>query len=151
MDREIIFRSQSVDDTLAIGENFAREELHPGSLVVLRGELGAGKTQFTKGIARWCGLDVDDVGSPTYSLVNEFDVRINGSSVKLFHLDCYRFEKPSELLELGVEEYLYPKQNMSVIEWPERIESFLPKGRIEVIFETLSPNERKISIHIPSK
>lgn len=143
MDQEII--SRNADETAALGEQFAKENLSAGSLAVLRGELGAGKTQFTKGIGKFFGIDADDISSPTYTLVNEFDVA-SGEITKVFHLDCYRFEKPEELLELGVEEYLYPKHGVTIIEWPERIEAYLPEKRIEVVIEVLSPNERRIAI-----
>lgn len=123
------------------------ETLSSGDVVVLRGELGAGKTQFAKGIARGFWLDEEEIASPTYALVNEYDIKMNdGSDGKLYHLDCYRFEKPEELLELGVEEYLYPKQAISIIEWPERIEQYLPEHYIEVHIEELVPMGRKISI-----
>jgi tRNA threonylcarbamoyladenosine biosynthesis protein TsaE len=143
MDQEMI--SRNADETVSLGEQFAQEHLSSGSLVVLRGELGAGKTQFTKGIGKFFGIDADEISSPTYTLVNEFDVA-SGTITKMFHLDCYRFEKPEELLELGVEEYLYPKHGVTIIEWPERIESYLPERRIEVVIEVLSLNERKIAI-----
>ena len=143
MDQEVI--SHSVEETLDIAEEFAKKNLLPGSVVVLRGELGAGKTQFTKGIARSFGLLDEEISSPTYALVNEY--HISSSIVeRLYHLDCYRFVKPEELLELGVEEYLYPKRAVTIIEWPERIESFLPGGRIEVAIETIAPTQRRIII-----
>src|SRR5437899_1674697 len=129
MDREVI--SGSSQETVRSGEEFAKTMLSSGSLVILRGELGAGKTQFAKGIARYFGLREDDISSPTYALVNEYDISLFGSTGKLFHLDCFRFEKPEELIELGIEEYLYPHHAVTIIEWPERIEAFLPEKRIE--------------------
>src|SRR5258706_11545438 len=141
MDQEII--SRSAEETISIGAQFAEDHLHSGSLVVLRGELGAGKTQFAKGIAKYFGLPEEEISSPTYTLVNEYDIS-SGGIEKFFHLDCYRFEKPEELIELGVEEYLYPKHAVTIIEWPERIEGYLPENRIEVMIEILNPNERKI-------
>ncbi|MDP4220261.1 MAG: tRNA (adenosine(37)-N6)-threonylcarbamoyltransferase complex ATPase subunit type 1 TsaE [Bacteroidota bacterium] len=143
MDQEVISRSAA--ETVALGKEFAAE-LHSGSLVLLRGELGAGKTQFTKGIAEYFGLHDHEISSPTYALVNEYDLSSSGSISKLYHLDCYRFEKPEELIELGAREYLYPTHGITVIEWPERIEAYLPKKRIEVMIEILSQNVRKISL-----
>ncbi|MEP7236176.1 MAG: tRNA (adenosine(37)-N6)-threonylcarbamoyltransferase complex ATPase subunit type 1 TsaE, partial [Ignavibacteriota bacterium] len=142
MDKEVITRSP--EETLAFGRAIAKDILRTGSLVLLRGELGAGKTQLSKGIAEYFGLLGEEIASPTYSLVNEYEVT-SGDTLYLYHLDCYRFEKPEELIELGVEEYLYPKNAITIIEWPERIETYLPKKRIEVIFEVISPNERRIS------
>ena len=143
MDKEII--SRSAEETVALGEQFAKDYLSDGSLVVLRGELGAGKTQFTKGIGKFFGINEDEISSPTYTLVSEYDV-LYGNISKMFHLDCYRFDKPEELIELGVEEYLYPKHAVTIIEWPERIEAYLPTERIEVVIEVVNQNERKIEI-----
>jgi tRNA threonylcarbamoyladenosine biosynthesis protein TsaE len=144
MDQEVI--SHSVEKTLQIAETFAKKNLHPGSVVVLRGELGAGKTQFAKGIAQSFGLRDEEISSPTYALVNEYEISAGGIE-RLYHLDCYRFEKPEELIELGIEEYLYPKHAITIIEWPERIESFLPKLRIEISIESMGATQRKIIIH----
>ncbi len=145
MDKEI--NSASAEETVSLGEKFAGENLSAGSLVVLRGELGAGKTQFTKGIGKYFGISEDEISSPTYNLVSDYD--LTGDITKLYHLDCYRFEKSEELIELGVEEYLYPKHAVTIIEWPERIEAYLPGKRIEVMIEVLSVNERKITIRLP--
>jgi len=148
---EVEYTSRSAEETIAFGKKFAEERLQIGSVVVLCGELGAGKTQFTKGIAQAFGLDEHELSSPTFSLANEYEGRLaNGTTFVFYHLDCYRFEKPEELLELGVEEYLYPKNGICVIEWPERIEEYLPKDRIEIVFTVLSPTERKIIITIHS-
>jgi tRNA threonylcarbamoyladenosine biosynthesis protein TsaE len=143
VDKEII--SQSAEETVLIGEEFAKEFLRPGTVAVLRGELGAGKTQLAKGIARYFGLHEDEIASPTYSLVNEYPLSHDGIG-RLYHLDCYRFENPEELLELGIEEYLYPKHAVTIVEWPERIEEYLPANRIEIHIETLSENIRKIVV-----
>ena len=148
---EVEYISRSAEETIGFGRQFAQEQLQVGSVVVLRGELGAGKTQFTKGIAQAFGLDGQELSSPTFSLANEYEGRLtDGMPFIFYHLDCYRFEKPEELLELGVEEYLYPKNGICVIEWPERIEEYLPKRRTEVVFTVLSPTERKIIINTHS-
>ena len=142
-----LFVSRSPEETISIAEQFAAVYLTIGSVVVLRGELGAGKTQFTKGIARAFGIDEHELSSPTFALANEYPARRSDSDTFTFyHLDCYRFEKPEELLELGVEDYLYPKGGITVVEWPERIEAYLPQGRIEVAFEVRSETERQIVI-----
>ena len=137
----------SAEETVSLGEDFARHELSPGAVVLLVGELGAGKTQFAKGVARAFGLDEDDVLSPTFSLVNEYEVVFpDGMNGYLYHLDCYRFEKPEELLELGVEEYLYPKNAVTLIEWSERIAEYLPEHTFRVVIEERTPESRNISI-----
>jgi tRNA threonylcarbamoyladenosine biosynthesis protein TsaE len=147
MDKEVILASHSAEETVKLGTQFAKDHLRSGSLVLLRGELGAGKTQFAKGIAEFFELRENEISSPTYALVNEYELSVNGIE-KLYHLDCYRFEKPEELIELGVEEYLYPQHAVTIIEWPERIEAFLPKMRMEVLIEIIGNNQRKIIIHL---
>jgi tRNA threonylcarbamoyladenosine biosynthesis protein TsaE len=134
-----------------MGRKFAQEYLRTGVVVAIFGDLGAGKTQFSKGIAEACGIEERSITSPTFSLANEYECQLPGTSKEthslLYHLDCYRFEKPEELLELGVEDYLYPEQAATVVEWAERIEQYLPTPRIEVRLQ-LCPevNDRRITI-----
>ena len=143
----ITLLSNSAEETTSFGKDFARESLTNGDVVLLIGELGAGKTHFAKGIAKAFGLDDHDISSPTFSLVNEYPIIFgDGADGSLYHLDCYRFEKPEELLELGVEEYLYPKNAITLIEWPERIAQYLPDHSIRVEIEELSPSSRRITI-----
>ena len=144
---ERLYTSHSAKETIAAGKQFAQDELLIGSLVVLRGELGSGKTQFAKGIAHAFGIQENEISSPTFALANEYPTSFpDGTTFTLYHLDCYRFETPEELLELGVEEYLYPKNGICIIEWPERIEQYLPAVRMEVALKTLSISERSITI-----
>ena len=106
--------SHSPAETEALGANFGRRARR-GLVIALSGELGAGKTQFVKGLAR--GLDFSgQVHSPTFTLVNEY----GGGRLKLFHLDLYRLETREQILLAGIEEYLQP-EGVSVIEWAERI------------------------------
>lgn len=139
-------RSFTPADTVSAGETFAHSYIRPGAVIALRGELGAGKTHFVKGIARALGIDERELTSPTFALAQEYACGVNGQSFTLYHLDCYRFEKPEELLELGVEDYLYPQHAATIIEWPERIERLLPHPRIEVAIHVLSETERRIEI-----
>jgi tRNA threonylcarbamoyladenosine biosynthesis protein TsaE len=142
-----VFTTSSAEETVAFAEKFAKETLAAGDVVLLAGELGAGKTQFAKGVARAFGINDHDVSSPTFSLVNEYDIVLpNDGTGKLFHLDCYRFEKPDELLELGVEEYLYPNHAITLVEWPERIEKFLPEHRFDILIEEITHDSRRIAI-----
>jgi tRNA threonylcarbamoyladenosine biosynthesis protein TsaE len=144
----MIYRSAAEEETIAFGEQFAREELLVGDVVALRGELGAGKTKFTKGIAKALGINDSDVSSPTYALLNEYPaIFADERKGHFYHLDCYRFERDDELLELGVEEYLYPTNAITVIEWPERIEKYLPLARIEIAIEHIADTKRTITIH----
>jgi tRNA threonylcarbamoyladenosine biosynthesis protein TsaE len=134
--------SHSPAETEALGEKFGRAAV-PGLVIALSGDLGAGKTQFVRGVARGLGI-AGRVHSPTFTLVNEY----GGGRMKLFHLDLYRLETPEQLLGAGIEEYLKPA-GVSVIEWAERLEDrgwrmaaekIFARVRIEIIGET----ERKI-------
>ncbi|WP_342397278.1 tRNA (adenosine(37)-N6)-threonylcarbamoyltransferase complex ATPase subunit type 1 TsaE [Candidatus Chlorohelix sp.] len=111
----------------------------PGDIILLAGELGAGKTTLTKGIAE--GLDIKGiVNSPTFTLVNEYQGRI-----ALYHMDCYRLESGRDALDFGVEEYLYG-EGLTVIEWAERIEDILPKETLTVRLSTLNETKRGIRL-----
>ena len=136
--------SLSPRETSLAGLAFGHRVMKPGLVIVVRGELGAGKTHFIKGIA--ASVEIDDrwITSPTYALANEYECMLNGEPFTLYHLDCYRFEKPEELLELGVEDYLYPVNAATVIEWPERIEELIPATALEVELLIVGENDREI-------
>ena len=133
--------SHSPVETEAIGEKIGRAA-ERGIVLALSGDLGAGKTQFVKGLAR--GLRVTArVHSPTFTLVNEY----GGGRLKLFHLDLYRLETPAQILSAGIEEFLSP-DGVAVIEWAERLEDGgwkIEDGKIRnVKIEIVSETERKI-------
>lgn len=131
--------SHSPAETEALGEKFGRAA-ERGLVIALSGDLGAGKTQFVRGVARGLGIG-GRVHSPTFTLVNEY----GGGRMKLFHLDLYRLETAEQIFSAGIEEYLQP-EGVSVVEWAERIYDLrftianLKNVRIEVLGET----ERKI-------
>jgi tRNA threonylcarbamoyladenosine biosynthesis protein TsaE len=133
------FISHSPAETELLGEKLGRAA-QSGFVFALSGELGAGKTQFVKGLARGLGVSAR-VHSPTFTLVNEY----GGGRLKLFHLDLYRLETPEQILSAGVAEFLQP-DGVSVIEWAERIYDLrfaiydLKKIQIEIVSDT----ERKI-------
>jgi tRNA threonylcarbamoyladenosine biosynthesis protein TsaE len=133
------FISHSPAETGSLGEKFGRTA-QSGLIIALSGELGAGKTQFVKGLARGLGISAR-VHSPTFTLVNEYA----GGRLKLFHLDLYRLETPAQIFSAGIEEFLQP-DGVSVIEWAERIANDelrmtdFKKVKIEIIGES----ERKI-------
>ena len=105
--------SHSPAETEAVGEQIGRHA-RSGLVIGLSGELGAGKTQFVKGLARGLGV-AGRVHSPTFTLVNEY----SGGRLKLFHLDLYRLETRDQVLSAGIQEFLQP-DGVSVIEWAER-------------------------------
>jgi tRNA threonylcarbamoyladenosine biosynthesis protein TsaE len=133
------FISHGPAETEALGEKSGRAAGR-GLVIALSGDLGAGKTQFVRGVARGLGIS-SRVHSPTFTLVNEY----GGGRLKLFHLDLYRLETREQILSAGIEEYLSP-DGVAVIEWAERIYDLrftiydLKKVQIEIISET----ERKI-------
>lgn len=134
-----VFFSNSVDKTEEVAEQFGRT-LVGGEVVLLQGEMGAGKTHFTKGIAR--GVQVDDViTSPTFAIHNSYQGRLT-----LNHFDFYRIEDSAEAETLGLDEFFYDKNGVSVIEWSNNIAELLPAKKIVVTIEKVSNYERKIII-----
>ena len=110
----VTFISKSPEETLALGEQWGREA-RPGWLVGLTGDLGAGKTQLVKGIARGLGI-TERVHSPTFALVNEY----RGGRRPLFHLDLYRLETRAQIVSAGLEEYVCALTGVVAVEWVER-------------------------------
>lgn len=117
--------SHSTDETVQLGRTFA-ETLRPGDIVVLTGELGAGKTKFITGVCDSLGVQAH-VGSPTFTLINEYPAGF----CTVVHIDLYRITARRELIELGVEEY-FNGQNICLIEWGERMRELLPPSCIYV-------------------
>jgi tRNA threonylcarbamoyladenosine biosynthesis protein TsaE len=133
------FISHSPAETGALGEAWGRAA-QSGLVIGLSGDLGAGKTQLVKGIARGLGV-AGPVHSPTFTLVNEY----GGGRLRLFHLDLYRLETPRQIVSAGLDEFLQP-DGVTVIEWAERIAECGVRSaewrqvKIEIVNET----ERKI-------
>ena len=135
-----IFESVSAEETEAIGRELARS-LKAGDVVTLTGELGAGKTTLTKGIAKGLGID-GYVKSPSYTLINVYE----SGRLPLNHIDLYRIEGEIDLEGLGLEEYIYA-DGVSVIEWAERLSSdILPEEVIEVTISYIEGDSRRIEI-----
>ena len=108
------FFSHSPAETESLGEEWGRAAQR-GLVIALSGDLGAGKTQLVKGLARGLGIAAR-VHSPTFTLVNEY----GGGRLRLFHLDLYRLETPAQILSAGLEDYLQP-DGVTVVEWAERL------------------------------
>ena len=135
------FTSHSVRDTEAIASQLARS-LRGGECLALHGELGAGKTQFVRGLLAGLDGDPHTVSSPTFVLLNVYDT----GRLKVFHLDAYRVAGSEDFEAIGFAELL-EQNGVVVIEWPERVESILPaSNRIDIAIETLSPHTRRIEI-----
>ena len=123
-------------ETVKLGEEYAKT-LNKGDVVLLNGDLGAGKTAFTKGVAKGLGIE-KEVLSPTYAYMNDYDG-------VLYHYDCYRLSSGEDAEALGLTEYFYAG-GISVIEWSENIYDVLPKNVKKVEITKISENQRKITL-----
>ena len=139
------FKTRSVNGTLAIGENVAELLLPAPRLIVLRGELGAGKTTLVKGIAAALGAaEPEDVTSPTFTLVHEYQ----GRKVRLYHLDLYRLETEKELLTLGLEEIAAEPDALVLVEWGEKFPSIVERADGEIAIEHAGGDERMFFVRV---
>ncbi len=128
----------SREETILLGEKIAKR-CTPGTVIALRGGLGAGKTTIVQGIARGLGVS-EIVTSPTFVIIAEYEGRL-----PLHHIDLYRISGETEFEDLGAEELLYGG-GVSVIEWSERIEQLLPGGSVTIAITVTGPETREISI-----
>ena len=112
------YRTRSEKETESLGEEFAKS-LAPGKVIAFTGDLGAGKTAFTRGLARGLGIS-DRVTSPTFTIVNEYQ----GGRLPLFHFDMYRLESSEELFDIGWEDYLR-RGGVCAVEWSEKVSDAL--------------------------
>lgn len=132
--------SKSAEETIEFGVKFAKK-LKRGDCVALIGDLGAGKTVFTKGIARGLGVkNARYVNSPTFVIIKEYEGRF-----PLYHLDLYRLNRHSCFDDMNYEEYFYD-DGVTVIEWADKIRDILPKEHIEVKLTAIDKNKRKIEV-----
>ena len=132
------FLTHSPEETEKIGAELART-LFPGAVIAFRGDLGAGKTAFTRGLARGLGCR-ETVTSPTYTIVNEY---LSGR-MPLFHFDMYRLSSSDELFDIGWEDYL-ERGGVCAVEWSENVADALD-GAITVTIEKLGEDCRKITV-----
>lgn len=133
-------RTNSEKETIELGKRIAKN-LKRGTVIVLSGDLGSGKTKLTEGILTYFGLQ-DEISSPTFTIVNEY----NTEKLDIFHFDVYRLTEVDEFVAIGGEEYF--ERGASIIEWGEIIEELLPKDYIKVNFSRNleEENVRDISI-----
>ena len=143
--KEKRFRTRSEAGTLAMGERVAEMLLPAPKLVVLRGDLGAGKTTLVKGVAAALGAaEASDVTSPTFTLVHEYV----GSKVRLYHLDLYRLETERELLTLGLEEMAEDADALVLVEWGEKFSSIVARADGEIAIEHAGGDERLFVVRV---
>ena len=134
--------THSVEETEAAAAELAAT-LRPGDCVALHGEMGAGKTQFVRGLVRGLGGNPRAVSSPTFVLLNVYDrppVRL-----AVYHLDAYRVTGPDDFDAIGFPELL-TQGGVVVVEWPTRVESLLPPGTIQVRITATAPKSRRIEM-----
>lgn len=130
--REKRLKTRSVAGTLALGEMVSEILRGAGRLVILRGDLGAGKTTLVKGIAAAMGAaEAEDVVSPTFTLVHAFD----GPRARLYHLDVYRLETERELATLGIEEMVEEPNALVIVEWGEKFASLVESADAEIAMQ----------------
>src|SRR5208337_582107 len=139
------FTTHSGADTIEVGRKLAAL-LKPPQLLLLRGDLGTGKTTLVKGIAQALdAADPDEVTSPTFTLVHEFDGTHNGKPVKLFHLDVYRLEGERQLETLGLDDLLTPDA-LVVVEWGDKFKSIRKRATGEISISSEGGDARKITV-----
>jgi len=134
------YRTASEEETIALGERLARELPRRG-VVLLIGNLGAGKTTLAKGIVRGRGAaEPDEVSSPTFTLIHEY-----GPDV--YHIDLYRLDEPRQVATLGLED-LFDRDALILIEWGERFPDLMPPQRTEIYLrpQPTNPDEREIEV-----
>jgi tRNA threonylcarbamoyladenosine biosynthesis protein TsaE len=130
----------SPEETVRLGREIAGR-LQVGYVVALYGELGSGKTHLAKGICAGLGIDAEHVTSPTFALINEY----HGGRLPVYHFDTYRLKSLGEFMALGYEDY-FDGDGVSIIEWPEPIESLLPDDAIRIRLHHRGENRRLIEI-----
>ena len=134
----MIYKTTTAEQTEALGEALG-SRLRGGEIIAYVGDLGAGKTAFTRGLARGLGISMR-VTSPTYTIVNEY----LGGRLPLFHFDMYRLESEDDLFDIGWEDYLQ-RGGICAVEWSENVSDAM-QGAITVQIEKISEEEREIRI-----
>ena len=129
--------TKSAAETRALGEKLAGR-LQPGDVLLLEGDLGAGKSELTRGIAKGLGV-TETVTSPSFTILNVYD----SGRCPLYHFDWYRLESAEELYELGMDEYL-GGDGIAVVEWPGRCPDAVPEGAVRIRMTAAGENERMI-------
>ena len=132
------FISNSPTETEAVGRQLA-EDARVGSVLALRGELGSGKTLFTKGFMAGMGSNAA-VSSPTFTIVHEY----RDGRLPVYHFDLFRVENCQSLARLGLDDYFF-SDGVSVIEWADRFPEFIPEQALWILFEIKSENQRSIT------
>ena len=139
------FTTHSDADTIEVGRKLAKL-LKPPQVLILRGELGTGKTTLVKGIAQALdAAEADEVTSPTFTLIHEYDGTREGKPVKLYHLDVYRLEGERQLEMLGLDELMTPDA-LILVEWGDKFKSIRKRATGEIAITSTGGDARKITV-----
>jgi tRNA threonylcarbamoyladenosine biosynthesis protein TsaE len=134
------YRTASEEETISLGERLGRELPRRG-VVLLIGNLGAGKTTLAKGIVRGRGAaEADEVSSPTFTLIHEY-----GPGASVYHIDLYRLDEARQVATLGLEE-IFDRDALVLIEWGERFPEIMPAARTEIHLRATAGDEREIEV-----
>ena len=131
--------SYNEGETIELAQNIESEKF-PKMVICLMGDVGTGKTVFTKGVAKAMEID-EEITSPTFNIIKEYTT----GELPLYHMDVYRLD--GKVDDLGIEEY-YTKKGITIIEWADTIEEFLPKNRLDIKIKSSSEDENKRVITI---
>lgn len=139
------FQTSSAEETINAGREIAKL-LAPPTFVILRGDLGAGKTTLVKGIAEALdAADADEVTSPTFTLIHEYEGTRDNQPVKLYHLDLYRIESERQLDTLGLDE-VCSADCIALVEWGEKFPSVVNRSNGEIVMVSTGGDSRKITV-----
>ncbi len=133
------FIAESLEDTKSFAKQFANT-LKSGDVVLLTGDLGAGKTTFVKAVAKALGYD-GLVTSPTFTLLNQYNAKF-----PIYHFDMYRLKSSAEAIESGLDEILHNGEGVCFVEWPQKVAGILPEKNIMLDITVLSDNERRFRV-----
>ena len=137
-----VIHTNTSDQTTSLGRELG-SRLGAGDVIALFGDLGAGKTTLTRGIAQGLGVE-DDVHSPTFTLIHE-----HRGKTPLYHVDLYRLASEEEVEDLGIEEYIYGG-GLTVIEWADRMDAMLPPNRLDIELKMIGDTEREMRVQTDS-
>lgn len=135
--------TDSAENTKVFANKIARD-LKGGNVVLLRGDLGAGKTTFTQGLGQYFGIH--RMTSPTYVLLNQYKVENHPTIKTFYHFDLYRLENVDQLRSVNFDEIITDKNGIVILEWPERLGTNLPKGSINIRLNIVESNKREITV-----
>lgn len=137
--------THSAEETMSFASQIA-EQLQGGEILALHGDLGGGKTTFTKGLAEALKVE-ESITSPTFVMLKVYPAKVKDKKIQLVHIDAYRTETIEDIKSVGIEDYLDCGDVVIVIEWAEKIKEILPDNIIDINFKYIEKNNREITIN----